>query len=225
MSLKVLIVDDDVSILDLMSEVLTSEDIEVTPMNDSESAAALVQKKRFDGIFLDLQMPKIGGLELAKRIRQTSLNKTTPVIVVTGEDERTIMQQAFGAGATFFLQKPIDRLRLLRLLSTVQGSMMSNRRRFIRVPVETEVVVEARGEKFKGITRNISQDGMLFEPARLSSGDPVRLVFSLPGVRVTISASGVVVRIEEPQRAGVQFTSLSDSSRNAIREIIDRQAA
>lgn len=146
MSLKVLVVDDDVTLLDLMSEVLTSEETMVTPVSDSENAAALVQKERFDGIFLDLQMPKIGGLELAKRIRQTALNKSTPIIVVTGEDERTVMQQAFGAGATFFLQKPIDRFRLLRLFSTVQGSLMSNRRRFIRVPLETEVVIEASGK-------------------------------------------------------------------------------
>ena len=82
MSLRVLVVDDDVALLDLMSEVLASDDTEVTPMNDSENAAALVQKERFDGIFLDLKMPKIGGLELAKRIRQTALNKSTPIIVV-----------------------------------------------------------------------------------------------------------------------------------------------
>jgi hypothetical protein len=81
------------------------------------------------------------------------------------------------------------------------------------------------GAKFKGMTRNISQAGILFEPARLSSRDQVKLVFSLPAVRVTINASGVVVRVEEQQRAGVQFTSMSDSSRNAIREVIDLQDA
>src|ERR1700682_135465 len=218
MALKVLIVDDDVNNLDLMSETLTSEAIEVRPISDSEDAAALIETERFDGIFLDLQMPKIGGLELAKRIRQSSQNKLTPIIVVTGEGGRTVMQQAFDAGATFFLQKPIERIRLLRLFSTAQGSMLSNRRRFIRVPVKTEVVVESHGEKFKGMTRDISLGGILFEPARLSSGDQVKLVFSLPSVKMTITASGVIVRVEEQQRAGVQFTSLSDASRDAIRE-------
>jgi uncharacterized protein (TIGR02266 family) len=225
MALKVLIVDDDATNLDSMSEVLTSEEVEVRPACDSEDAAALVEAERFDGIFLDLQMPKIGGLELARRIRQSSRNKSTPIIVVTGEGGRTVMQQAFGAGATFFLQKPIDRLRLLRLFSTVQGSMVANRRRFIRVPVETEVAVESHGEQFKGMTRDISLGGILFEPTRLSSGDQVKLMFSLPGAGMPINALGVVVRVEERQRAGVQFTNLSDASRDAIREVIDRQDA
>jgi hypothetical protein len=59
----------------------------------------------------------------------------------------------------------------------------------------------------------------------LSSGDQVKLAFSLPGAGMPINAVGVAVRVEERQRAGVQFTSLSDASRNAIREVIDRQDA
>src|SRR6202022_4406299 len=101
MSLKVLIVEDEPAILEFMRQVFTFADVQVQPVNDSRSAAALVESERFDGIFLDLHMPNMGGLELTKHIRQTSWNKVTPIIVVTGSDSGKKMQQVFDAGATF----------------------------------------------------------------------------------------------------------------------------
>src|SRR5205809_2959508 len=125
-----------------MSEVFTSADVQVEPVSDSQAAATLVESRRFDGIFLDLHMPKIGGLELTRHIRKSSWNKLTPVIVVTGGCGTETMQSVFEAGATFFLQKPVDRHKLLRLFRVAQGSMAETRRRCIRVPLETPVACE-----------------------------------------------------------------------------------
>jgi len=75
-----------------------------------------------------LQMPNLHGFELTRRIRESVVNKGTPITVVTGWDERTAMQQVFNAGATFYLQKPVDRQRLLRLFRTIRGTMLQNRR-------------------------------------------------------------------------------------------------
>src|SRR5438309_2772422 len=131
MGLKVLIVEDDPISLELMSEVLASLEAEVQPISDSEHAASLIKNERFDGIFLDLEMPKMNGFELACHIRQSSWNKSTPIIVVTGREDRKTMQQAFDVGATFFLQKPVDRQKMLLLFRTARGTMFDNRRRYI----------------------------------------------------------------------------------------------
>jgi len=224
MPLKVLVVEDDPPSLELMSEVLASAEVEVLPVNDSEYAAALVQKERFDGIFLDLQMPKMHGLELASRIRQSSWNKATPIIVVTGREDRKTMQQAFDVGATFFLQKPIDSQKLLRLFRTVRGTMFENRRRFIRVPLRTEVVCEANGRTTRAMSWNISEGGILLEAAELRPGAEVKLSFSLPAAGVTIDATGVVVRVDERQRAGVQFAKVNPVGRTRIRDLVDQVA-
>ncbi len=222
MSLKILIVEDDTPSLELMCEVLASVEAEIRPVDDSEEAAALVRKERFDGIFLDLQMPKMHGFELASRIRQSPWNKSTPIIVVTGREDRKTMQEAFKAGATFFLQKPIDRQKLLRLFRTARGTMFENRRRFVRVPLKTEVVCDIRGQIIKGTSWNISPAGILFEAAHLRPGDQVRLSFRLPPNKITINAVGMVVRVDERQRAGVQFVHIDDAGRNGIRELVDR---
>ena len=86
MPLKILIVEDDDSSLELMTEVLSSVETEVRPVNDSLAAAAIILKERFDGIFLDLNMPKLDGFALMSRIRESPSNKSTPIIVVTGEE-------------------------------------------------------------------------------------------------------------------------------------------
>ena len=85
MALKVLIVEDDAPTLELMGEVLGSLKAEVRAVSDSEAASALVNQERFDGIFLDLQMPKVDGFELTRRIRKSSWNKSAPIVVVTGK--------------------------------------------------------------------------------------------------------------------------------------------
>jgi CheY-like chemotaxis protein len=222
MSLKVLIVEDDAASLELMSEVLSSFEVETRPVNDSQHAARLVGTERFDGIFLDLQMPNLNGYELAKRIRESAWNATTPIVVVTGSSERTAMQTVFDAGATFFLQKPIDRHKLLLLFRSVRGSLFDNRRHFIRVPLQTEIAYESRGVKMKGMSSNISQGGILFEARQLRQNEQVRLSFRLPGTQVTVTALGYVARIDDRQRAGVRFVNISDASQAAIRELVDR---
>ena len=79
-SLKLLVVEDDAASLELMTEVFTSLKAEVRPVSDSEKAAGMVNQEKFDGIFLDLEMPKLSGFDLARVIRESSWNKSTPII-------------------------------------------------------------------------------------------------------------------------------------------------
>ena len=221
MALKVLVVEDDAPTLELMDEVLTSLKVEVHAVRDSEQAAGLVNQERFDGIFVDLQMPKVDGFELARRIRASSWNKSTPIVVVTGHDDTKTMQKAFAAGTTFFLQKPIDRQRLTNLFKAARGRMFENRRQFVRVPLQTEVICQVGDQTFRGTSLNISQGGILFEVGRtLSLGTSVRLSFRLPGRELRIDVTGVVARIDERQRAGVRFTHVGSRELQLIRDLI-----
>src|ERR1022692_3690988 len=131
--LKLLVVEDDLASLELMAEVFTSLKAEVRPVSDSEKAVCIVNQEKFDGIFLDLEMPRLHGFDLARGIRKSSWNKSTPIIIVTAQDEKDTMQDAFAVGATFFLQKPLDRRKLSQLFRTVRGGMLENRRRYTRV--------------------------------------------------------------------------------------------
>jgi CheY-like chemotaxis protein len=218
-SLKLLIVEDDIANLELMTEVFTSLEAEVRPISDSQEAAGLVNQERFDGIFLDLEMPNLHGFDLARLIRKSSWNKSTPIVIVTGRDERETMQQAFTIGATFFLQKPVDRQKLNILFRTVRGGMLENRRRHTRVPIQTDVTCTVGSRTIRGLTWNLSQGGMQVEAGGLEPKDTVRVSFQLPVSGVLLEAVGMVVWVKET-RQGIQFTNVSPQIELSIREFI-----
>jgi CheY-like chemotaxis protein len=218
-SLKLLIVEDDIASLELMTEVFTSLEAEVRPVSDSQKAAGLVNQERFDGIFLDLEMPNLHGFDLARLIRKSSWNKSTPIVIVTGRDERDTMQQAFTIGATFFLQKPVDRQKLNILFRTVRGGMLENRRRHTRVPIQTEVTCTVGSRTIRGLTWNLSLGGMQVEADGLQPKDTVRVSFQLPVSGVLLEAVGTVVWVKET-RQGIQFTNVSPQIEQSMREFI-----
>jgi CheY-like chemotaxis protein len=217
--LKLLIVDDNVPSLELMTEVFISLKAEVRPISDSEKAVAMVNQEKFDGIFLDLEMPNLNGFDLARLVRKSSWNKSTPIIIVTGRDDRQTMQDAFAIGATFFLQKPIDRQKLSTLFRTVSGGMLENKRKSTRVPIQTDVSCTVGPRTVRGTSWNLSQGGMQVEVGGLQTNDTVRVSFKLPASGVIIDAAGVVVWGKE-NRQGIQFTNLSAQSQQSIRQFM-----
>jgi CheY-like chemotaxis protein len=217
MTLRLLIVEDDVASLELMEEVFVSLNAEVRAVGESSKAADLVNRERFDGIFLDLEMPYMNGFDLARWIRKSSRNRSTPIITVTGRDDRQTMQQVFASGATFYLQKPVDRHKLTNLYRTVRGSLYECRRRFIRVPLQAEVTCLAGTQQLKGLSWNISQGGMQIEVEGLKIGQNVRLSFRMPSSGTPIDATGSVVWVGE-NRQGVHFSNVKGEE--SIREFI-----
>jgi len=218
-AVKLLLVEDDIASLELMAEVFTTLEADVRPISDSENALRIVNQEKFDGIVLDLEMPKLHGFELARKIRESSWNKLTPIVIVTGHDERETMQRAFATGATFFLQKPVDKQKLKNLFRTVRGTMLENRRRAARVPMQTEVSCQIGGRTVRGRTWNLSQGGMQLEVEDLKPGESVRVSFRLPSSMVEIDAIGKVVWVKA-ERQGIQFTRISAQSEAEIRKLI-----
>lgn len=220
-SLKLLVVEDDTANLELMTEVLSSLEAEVRPISDSQEAALLVNQERFDGVFLDLGMPNLSGFALAQRVRTSFWNKSTPIVIVTGREERDTMHRAFATGATFFLQKPVDRHKLMRLFQTVRGAMVENRRRCTRVPLQTEVACTARSRASQGRTWNLSQGGMQVEVGNLKPGETVQLTFRLPGSVQEIEVLGTVVWANQT-RQGIEFTKMTNKNQEAIRKFLSQ---
>jgi CheY-like chemotaxis protein len=219
MSLKLLIAEDDAPSLELMTEVFTSLKAAVFAVDDGRKAAAMVNQERFDGVFLDLGMPGMHGFDLARQVRDSSWNRTTPIVIVTGRDDRTTMQQAFANGATFFLQKPVDRQRLSNLYRAVRGSLVESRRRNARVPLQTEVRCDLDSKVVRGTIWNLSQGGIQVEASGLQPRESLHVSFRLPTSGDLIEAFGVVIWATD-LRQGIQFTKMSSQNAAAIRDYI-----
>ena len=219
-TLNLLVVDDDAANLELMAEVFASLKAQVHPIADSEMAATLINQEKFDGIFLDLEMPKMHGLTLAQKVRESLWNKTTPIVIVTGRDERDTMRQAFATGATFYLQKPIDRQKLSGLFRTVRGTLAEKRRRSLRVPMQTEVVCCTGTRNVRGKTWNLSEGGMQIEGCNLDAAEEsFRVSFRLPGTTIAIDVFGNVMWTRG-DRQGIRFTKMTTQNKEEIKKFI-----
>jgi CheY-like chemotaxis protein len=217
MALKLLIVEDDVASLELMEEVFVSLKAEVRAVSESSKAADLVNRERFDGIFLDLEMPYMNGFDLARWIRSSSRNRSTPIVTVTGREDRQTMQQVFASGATFYLQKPVDRQKLTKLYRTVRGSLHESRRKFVRIPMHSDVICTVDSQQLRGVCWNLSQGGIQIEVDGLRVGQNVHLSFRLPSTNALIDATGDVIWVVE-KRQGIRFGH--SKGEQAIRDFI-----
>src|SRR2546430_720266 len=121
--MHVLVVEDDLPSLELLCEFLASMGVNTRPVNDSLQAATLIDQTHFDGIFLDLMMPNLDGFELARRVRKSEPNRRTPIVIVTARDDKRTLSEAFAAGASFLLFKPLDKDKLAQLVNMTPASL------------------------------------------------------------------------------------------------------
>ena len=105
---SVLIVDDEVIIRDLCSKALKG--YQVFQAGNGEEALKVFQKGEIDVILTDVMMPKMGGIELLKRLKE--IEPTVVVIVMTGFAEKDIILNALKADADDFITKPLNLLQL-----------------------------------------------------------------------------------------------------------------
>jgi len=104
----VVVADDEPSILEALSEYLTSRECSVRACSDGESALQAIQEKTPDLIILDVSMPRISGLEVAHRVRFLYGLANVPILVITGRDDLATRRQSFRSGADAFITKPFD---------------------------------------------------------------------------------------------------------------------
>ena len=103
---KILLVDDEESIRITVGEFIREEGHEVSSAENVEEAFQLMKENNYDVIVTDIIMPKITGIELLKKIRETSTD--IPIIMMTGEPEVNTASAAVRAGAFDYLAKPIS---------------------------------------------------------------------------------------------------------------------
>ena len=139
MALKLMAVDDDPVTLKLLKALLVSMKFEVLTIADSREAANLVNRERYDGFFVDANMPHMDGFELAQHIRNSAYNSRVPIAMLTAHDDTAAMRAAFKAGISLFLGKPPSRKKLQDLMKIMQGFMPRKEKNHVEQPLKTTV--------------------------------------------------------------------------------------
>ena len=103
---KILIVDDDVTITELMKALMMMEGHQPTTLNDSTKALDVVSTVNPDLITLDLMMPGISGFELCEMLHQDPRFSRIPIMIVSARDDQESKRKAMQAGASEYLTKP-----------------------------------------------------------------------------------------------------------------------
>src|ERR1700732_712446 len=134
MKKRAIIVDDELATCELIEKVLTSAGIESTKAIKSAEVAEILRHGKFDVAFLDYGMAFPDGLTLARPMRASGSTRLTPIVLVSDDQRPAAMAKGFEAGASFFVYKPIDRERLLRLVRATQGALENVLRRTRRIP-------------------------------------------------------------------------------------------
>lgn len=218
---RLLVVDDEPEVLKLVKGLLESFGCEVCGIGNSREAAQLLNREKFDAVFLDARMPHPDGLELTRYIRESPSNSRVPIVMLTGYDDAETMRTGFKAGVTFFLGKPLDMRKLQGLLKALRGVMLKERRRYTRLPLRTVVTCRVGKHQFKSNSLNISEAGMLLEgTGGIDQGQEVELRFSLPRGPEQLNPRSRVVRKEPRDRMGVQFLELKPEDLKALRGFV-----
>jgi len=104
MARRVLLVDDEEDIVEVIQDRLEAYGFTVTTAGTGVEALKKLSVEKFDGIFLDVKMPEMGGIEALEEIRKT--DKQIPVIIITASSTRDAAIEAIAKGANEYVLKP-----------------------------------------------------------------------------------------------------------------------
>jgi len=103
---KVLLVDDEIDFLEVMSQRMKARGLEITTAESAVQAISIIKKKTFDAVVMDFQMPGMNGMEALKIIKNNNPEMQVILLTAYATIEKTV--EVIKAGAMDLLEKPAD---------------------------------------------------------------------------------------------------------------------
>ena len=149
---KILIVDDDNNIAELISLYLTKECFETRIVNDGEEALREFSIFRPDLIILDLMLPEVDGFDICRQVRE---EKNTPIIMVSAKKDDIDKIRGLGLGADDYMTKPFSPSELVARVK----AHMERYNRLVGSNAHKNDVIEIRGIKIDKTARRVWVNG------------------------------------------------------------------
>jgi DNA-binding response OmpR family regulator len=116
---KIVAVDDDEHIRSLLTDVLERENFMVIACPDTEEGYKRIVKSQPDLVILDVKMPRIGGIELCRLLRENSITRNIPIIMLTVESSETDKVIGLEVGADDYITKPFSNRELVARVNSL----------------------------------------------------------------------------------------------------------
>jgi CheY-like chemotaxis protein len=217
MSLRIMVVDDEPKIAQLMRAVATPLGHSVVPFRDYRAAAENAEAQPFDVAFVGMRLPELSGLEFSHRIRNKQRGHEGAIVMLTATEDVGTSRKAFGEGADLILTEPIQADRLGRVLAAMDSPGWKEQRPKARLPLFTEVTCSWDRSQASLHSLNISESGMLLRPSvDVAIGEAVSLKFKIAEIHASVIAGARIVRQEEEKLVAVEFVDLARENQNAI---------
>ncbi len=156
--MRVLIVEQDPDLRDLLMEILRLRGHDVTTCQDAETACATYEREAFPLVLLDWRPPQIDGLQLCRQLRAFPKGDHSIILVLTERDKAEDLQAVLDAGADDYLAKPMD-IKLLNVRLVVAERQVTNlteRKRAEAKLVETHKQLEQSHEDTLSIMNQVN---------------------------------------------------------------------
>lgn len=137
--MKILLVEDDVEISEMLKNFLITENFEVVTAYDGESACEKFFADEYSIVLLDLMIPKISGMEVMKTIRASS---TVPIMILSAKDTDSDKTLGLGLGADDYVTKPFS---VTEVLARIKANIRRNTQYTAAVAAEEEEIL-TKGE-------------------------------------------------------------------------------
>jgi CheY-like chemotaxis protein len=241
---RILVVDDDLLVLEVVATMLESVGHEVTSTRYPQNALELIEAEHFDLIITDLGMPLVNGWAVASQAK--AVNSSTPVLLLTGWGTQYEKEDLSKHGVDLVLAKPFDWSGLTgaveRLLTASIGKGQESRKhkryRGRKAEWACSVVSSSRSDATPGWLADISMGGLSFlhHGHKRPEGSMLRLnLLSSAGGEIAVVQGTVVYEIEPEvevgsgsmtasRRCGIQFEGLSQRQRSQLHDFIREYA-
>ena len=150
---KVLIVEDDPDIVDILSYNLKQADLKVKSVPDGSSALAEVKRRLPDLILLDLMLPKVDGLEVFRLLKSEPETKNVPIIMITAKGEEVDRIVGLELGADDYITKPFSPREVVLRVRSVLKRSVADFQKEITAKIEANGVIidiDRRQVNYKG---------------------------------------------------------------------------
>jgi DNA-binding response OmpR family regulator len=182
--MRILVVEDDVQLADMLTEALTNQQFIVDVANDGDMAWHCLETLEYDLVILDVTLPKINGLRLCHQLRESNLldNAHTPVLMLTARDTSADKILGLDAGADVYMVKPFD-----------VGELMAQVRALIRRGGKSNISMLSWGAlSLNSSTYEVTYDG---EPLTLTPKEYQLLELLVSSGRRVLSRPGIIERL------------------------------